>query len=124
MKRSIALLALMLTLLVGCGERITRGEVIDKKYTKAHTQVMMIPLVMSSGKTITTTIIPYIYRYPDRWEITIQQHDTEDGVRVTATYRVTQEVYDAVNLHDEFVYDKDMEPKEPEYTRERKDGDS
>jgi hypothetical protein len=114
----------MLTLLVGCGERITSGEVIDKKYTKAYTQVRMIPLVMSNGKTTTTTIIPYIYRYPDRWEITIQQYDTGDGVRVTATYRVTQEVYDAVNLHDEFVYNKDMEPKEPEYTRERKDGDT
>jgi ABC-type glycerol-3-phosphate transport system substrate-binding protein len=123
MKRSAALLVLMLLLLVGCGERITSGEVIDKKYTEAHTTVRMVPLVMSNGKTTTTMIVPYVYHYADKWEITIRQWDADGGSEVTATYRVTEEVYDAVNLHDEFVYDKDMKPKEPEYTRERKDGD-
>ena len=121
--RRIALLVLMLLLLVGCGARIASGEVIDKKYTEAHTQVIMAPIVMSNGKTTTTTIIPFIYHYADRWEITIRQYDAEDGAEVTATYRVTQEVYDAVSMHDEFVYDKDMEPEELEYTRERKDGE-
>ena len=122
--RRIALLVLMFLLLVGCGAKITSGEVIDKKYTKAHTQVIMVPLVMSNGKTTTTTIIPYLYHYADRWEITIRQYDAENGAEVTATYSVTQDVYDAVNLHDEFVYNKDMEPEEPEYIRERKDGDT
>lgn len=38
-----------------------------------------------------------------------------------AEYRVTEDVYDAVEIGAEFVYDKSMQPQEPEYTRARQE---
>ena len=66
-----------------------------------------------------TTLIPFIYYYNDKWEVTIQQYDDEQKEMLSATYRITEEVFDAVTIGSEFVYSNDMEPLEPEYTRER-----
>ena len=106
-------------MLTGCSDKLTEGEVIEKDFTEAHTQVMIIPIVHSNGKTSWTQMIPYIYYYPDTWKITIQKWNEEDKEMLQATWRVTKDVYDVVNIGDEFVYDEDMQPEEPEYTRER-----
>lgn len=119
MKRIIALTVLCLLLLTSCGQKLTEGEVTAKEYTPAHTTFMMVPIVHSDGKTSYTTLVPFVYYYADKWEITIQAYDSERGETETATYRVTQAVYDAVEIGAEFVYEKTMEPDTPEYTRER-----
>lgn len=106
-------------MLTGCSDKLTEGEVINKEFKEAHTQVMVIPVVHSNGKSTWTQMIPYIYYYPDTWEITIQKWDEENQEMLKATWRVTEDVYNMVNIGDEFVYDEDMEPEEPEYTRER-----
>ena len=128
MKRKISIRALTLILAVllalafvvllpGCAKKITQGEVIDKTFSPAHIVYRLIPIVTSNGKTSTTHFIPYVYRYPDTWTITISGLD-KDGNTKTATYRVTKDVFDATPLGAEFVYKPDMEPAEPEYQRE------
>ena len=121
MKRAVlVVLAVILLLgLFGCSGKITSGEVIEKNFTPAHSEVRIIPIVISNGKSVSTRIIPYVYRYSDRWEITIAAWDEEEKKMQTATYRVTEEVYEAVEIGAEFVYNKDLKPIEPEYTRER-----
>ena len=121
-KTMCLLLAVMLAVMLsGCGEKITRGEVIDKKFTPCHSEVKFIYVVTSNGKTSSTKMIPYVYRYPDTYTITITAMD-EDGNRQKATYRVTKEVFETVQIGDEFIYTKDMEPSEPEYRREEQEG--
>lgn len=121
MKRAVfAVLAVALLLVLsGCSGKITSGEVVEKNFTPAHSEVRLIPVVISNGKSVRTRIIPYVYCYSDRWEVTIAAWDEEEKKTQTATYRVTEEVYKAVEIGAEFVYDKDMKPIEPEYTRER-----
>ena len=116
----LVLAIVLMVAICGCTPKITQGEVVDKQFEPAHTVVRMIPMVISNGKTTTTHIIPYVYRYPDTYRVTIAALD-EDGNRQEATYLVTKEVFDAVRLGDEFVYSKDMKPSEPEYQRERKE---
>lgn len=117
----VILLAFMtLLLLVGCKTKITSGEVIDKNFSHAHVQTFMIPTVYTNGKITYTTIHPFFYYYPDTWTVTIMAYD-KNGKQESATYRVTENVYNNVNIGDEFVYDKGMKPNEPEYTRERAD---
>lgn len=112
------LLALaFLALLPGCAKKITQGEVIDKTFSPAHNEYRLIPIVISNGKTSTTYFMPYVYRYPDTWTITISGQD-EDGKAKTAVYRVTKTVFDSAPVGSEFVYKSDMEPDEPEYQRE------
>ena len=122
MKRAVfAVLAVALLLVLsGCSGKITSGEVVEKNFTPAHSETRIIPLVISNGKTSRVMPIPYVYHYSDKWEITIAAWDEKEKEMQTATYRVTEEVYEAVEIGAEFVYDKDMKPIEPEYTRERK----
>ena len=119
MKRKIVAFIGIFSILTGCSKAITEGEVISKEFTPAHTQIMFIPIVHTNGKTSYTTLIPFIYYYNDKWEVTIQQYDDEQKEMLSATYRITEEVFDAVTIGSEFVYSNDMEPLEPEYTRER-----
>ena len=122
MKRKIVAfigILLIFSILTGCSKAITEGEVISKEFTPAHTQIMFIPIVHTNGTTSYTTLVPFIYYYNDKWEVTIQQYDDEQKEMLSATYRITEEVFDAVTIGSEFVYSNDMEPLEPEYTRER-----
>ena len=105
LKKSIIcflLLLLIPILLSGCQNSITQGEVIEKEFTPSH-----------------TTLVPFIYSYSDSWKITIQSYDEETGENSTATYRVTENVYNSVEIGSEFIYDENMKPSEPEYIRER-----
>ena len=51
-------LALML-FLCGNEERLTEGEVYDKNFTAAHSQVLMLPMVHTNGESTYTTMMPY-----------------------------------------------------------------
>lgn len=118
-----AILAVILLFsLSGCEPKITEGEVVEKEFSPEHTQRVMVPVVHSNGKTSFTTYVPYFYHYSDKWTITIEGC-TEEGETVQETFRVTKEVYDAVEIGFEFVYQEDMEPEEPEYTREKQAGE-
>ena len=115
LKKSIIcflLLPLIPILLSGCQNSITQGEVIEKEFTPSHTEVMLVPLVHSNGKTSYTTLVPFIYSYSDSWKITIQSYDKETGENSTATYRVTENVYNSVEIGSEFIYDENMKPNE------------
>lgn len=117
-RRLLPGLLLFLLLLTGCGAEITEGEVIQKEFTPAHTQLRMVPVVRSDGRTPHTTMLPYVYFYSDKWTITIRAY-SEDGEEIRETFRVSEQVYDETELGSEFIYTDDMEPDEPEYTREK-----
>jgi hypothetical protein len=121
MKRAVCL-ALLLVLLSGCSRKITSGEVIEKSFTPAHSSVMMIPVVRTIGKVTSTTIIPYVYHYSDRYIVKISGYN-KDGERDTASYRVEKAVFETVELGDEFEYVDEMKPDYPEYTRVRQSAD-
>lgn len=118
-KRIISLLlaVVLIVLLTGCADQITKGEVVDKTFSSAHVQTVLVPVCISNGKSTMTYFIPYVYHYPDTWTITISGPG-EDGETETATYRVTQEVFDAVPMGAEFIYKPEMKPEESEYYRE------
>lgn len=119
-KYLLILLSLMIFMLTACCDnQITQGEVVEKNFTPAHTQVIIVPIAISNGKTVTITPIPYIYHYNDKYTITIEQWDEKENEIKRATYSVSEEIYNVVNMGDEFIYEKDMEPNEPEYTREK-----
>lgn len=122
MSRKIIFAALTLFLifsLCGCSGKITSGEVVEKWYTPAHTETRLVPLTIYNGKTSTIIMIPYVYHYNDTWNIKIQAWDESEKEMQTAIYRVPEEVYNAVSVGGQFEYKKDMEPSEPEYTRNK-----
>lgn len=117
---ALAILACIFLAISGCGTgKITSGEIVEKTFTEAHTKTIIIPICISNGKSMTTIFCPYIYHYSDRFEIKIQKWNEEKSEMETATYRVTETVYNSVEIGFEFVYKSDMCPQEPEYTREK-----
>ena len=122
MKKIKIAFAILLVILLfsGCSNKITQGEVTEKEFVPEHTQVQIIPLVTTDGESTSTILIPYVYHYPDTYKITIRAYD-DDQNELTATYRVTKNVYDSVNEGDEFIYDKSYTPEEPEYTRKKQE---
>ena len=122
MKKVIgALICLLLVVsLCGCSNEITEGEVYEKEYREAHTTVMMLPLVISNGKTTKTTMIPFLVHYPDRYIIFIKAYQDEEWK--TEDFYVSKEVYDSIKIGDMFLYDEERGDLQDEpYTKERKE---
>ena len=123
MKRAICLalvLVLCLAVFCSCGNKITEGEVYEKEYREEFTTIMSFPLVISNGKTTTTTIIPYVVHYPERYVIHIKAF--QDGEWVTEDFYVSKDVYDTINVGYMFEYDEERGDLQDEpYTKERQE---
>ena len=120
-KLIVALICLLLVAsLCGCSNTITEGEVYEKEYREEYTTVMMLPLVISNGKTTSTIMVPYFIRYPDRYVIFIKAY--QDDEWKTEDFYVSKEVYDSINIGDMFLYDEERGDLQDEtYTKERKE---
>lgn len=105
--RSLILIAILIVGLCGCSKQIKEGEVLTKEFHPQQTTVILMPLVMGTGKTVTTTLIPIPFLLPDSWSITFKACDGDKWRERTVW--VSREVYDAVNKGDWYVMgDKDM----------------
>lgn len=115
----IAILIIGVLILTGCTNKISNGEVYQKEFKEAHNEVKIIPLIRSNGKTTYTTMMPYIYNYPDRYIIYIKK--LEDNKWKTASYYTTKEVYESINIGDQFEYVEDRDLTEEPYTRKKEE---
>lgn len=117
-KTALILSVILIILCFSSCDKITHGEVYSKEYKPAESKIMYIPIIHTNGEQTYTTIIPFYYHYPDRWEIDIRQPDGEGGY-LTAEYYVDESVFDAIKIGDEFVYDSTRDYDEEPYTREK-----
>lgn len=94
-------LALILTMLVifGCA-RITDGEVYEKKVILAHTEMILIPIIISSGKSTTTVLVPYWFWYPEQYRVCIRKVDKNTGDYDTRSIYLTKEKFNTVTNGD------------------------
>lgn len=111
------LILISLLVLTGCSSKITEGEVYQKEFKPEYTEVRIIPMCISNGKTMHTIMIPFTYRYPDRYIVYIKKYI--DNEWKTANYYVTKEIYETVNIEDQFKYVEGRDLSEEPYTRER-----
>lgn len=102
--------------LAGCSPKLKHGEVYAKEFIPAHTVTMFVPMVHTTGKSTWTQSVPFIYHYPDDYTVSIKAND---GSGDTATYHVTKNVYDAVDIGYEFQWDSESCSDTAPYTRER-----
>lgn len=116
LKRAAASALTAFLLLSGCGQKLTEGEVYEKNFTEAHDELLMLPVIISDGKSSHTQLIPIWNHYPDTYEICIKAF--QDGEWVTAKYYVSESVYDATEIGAIFKYDKDRDWQEAPYTQE------
>ena len=113
-----ALVIICVFLLVGCGG-ISEGEVYEKEYRQAYTQILLMPITISDGKTATVIYVPFLISYPDRWCVRIRNREKAEDDYATNTFWITEEVYNSVEVGDWFVFDKDYCSTEEPHTKER-----
>ena len=113
----ICITLLCALLLTSCSQKITEGEVYEKEFKEAHTEVRIIPIVMTNGETTHTIMMPFTYSYPDRYIVYIKKF--EDNEWKTANYYVTKEIYENIKIGDEFEYVEGRDLVDEPYTRER-----
>lgn len=110
MKRVILITLMAVFILfsfTGCAsDEPCEGEIINKEFFEEYTVIQMHPVTIYNGSTVTTTIIPYTYHYPDRWRLTVQWY-ADNSFHEKQIY-VTQACYEAVNIGDWFVYDEEF----------------
>lgn len=80
----------LLLLLAACGQKITAGYVCSKEYSPCD---MYTYFTHKCG-----TMIPYTVYIPESWEVEI--YDYVDGQKVTATYSVSEEIYNTLHVGD------------------------
>lgn len=112
-KKIIFALFACLILLTGCSQKITEGEIYEKEFRPEKTEVLIVPMVHTNGKTSYTTPTPIVHHYPDRWRIAIRSIEkNDDGDYDTADYYTTEEVYNNCKVGDMFSYDEDRDSEE------------
>lgn len=99
----IILISCFILLLTACSQ-ITEGIIYEKKFIPAHTELKMIPMVISNGKTVTTSFIYYSYHYDDQYIIYIQDINDESQ---QGYYYVQEDVYNICDIGMIFKYDED-----------------
>jgi len=87
---------LFLVLLTGCGPIITKGHIVDKKFTAAHTTTVDVQVDDIS--------IPITTYHPDSWDITFE-NSTENG-KLRRTIDVSKEIYDRHKIGDWYDLEK------------------
>lgn len=120
MKKILLTLIICCICLTGCGEKITEGEIYEKEFLLEETQVMIVPMVHTNGKTSYTTYMPVTHHYPDRWRISIKSLEkNEDGEYDTADYYTTEEVYNSCEVGDMFSYDENRDYAEEQVEKSK-----
>lgn len=95
MKRLLA--AVLLATLCACEQRPAKGLVTAKRFEAAHTDMVMMPLIIYNGKSTTTILMPYWFHYPDRWILTIEPYDDSGRPLPTRTVQITREAFEATD---------------------------
>lgn len=110
---------LLALLLCSCGSEITEGEIYEKEFKPKETQTIVIPMVVSTGNTVVTSVIPVIRHYPDRYIVRIRQYNEEENTFLYNEYYIDAESYNKVNIGDWFIYDEAFCLENEPYTQEK-----
>ena len=88
----------LIAILVSCSGGIKEGEIFSKEFTPAHTAILLMPVVVSNGKTCTTTMVPMCFYYPDSYSVAIKNYNREAKKKDTRIVYIEKQVYDKVNI--------------------------
>jgi hypothetical protein len=95
-------LSLIFIMIFSCGPALKQGEVYNRQFIPAHSQLIMMPIVhvVSDGESTTTytTVTPIWFFYPDAWSISYKAFNQKKNKWETATVYTTKEIYNLVSI--------------------------
>jgi len=107
----VAIITLLVYLCCSTKETITEGKVYHKEFVPAYEEDDSFTTFMPIGKVMIPSYHEDITHYKDAWKISIEGLSKE-GKRITADYFVPKEVFDAINIGDQYTYDPNRDSDE------------
>lgn len=83
-------------ILISCN-KLEEGTIIEKKYEPARTYVMLMPMIIFTGKSTTTIMIPYVIYDNEDFIIKVKGYDNEGKYREENFY-ISKIEYDKLNV--------------------------
>lgn len=114
-KLSILLLAV---LLIGC-KKIEEGTIVGKWHEDPSVYVMVMPMVISTGKTTTTTMIPYTIYDGEDFCIRVRGLNKK-GKEVEKTYYLDRYNWEKLSEGDSICIDGNCFEEDQTYKKEKK----
>lgn len=109
---------LLILLLVGCQKKIDMGVVIDKIYEPERTYTSMMPVVVSTGKSVMTVMIPY--RVTDNEDfIIIVNGITDEFESVNNKYYISKKLYKRLEIGKRVYINNNNDVSEIDYNNSK-----
>ncbi len=105
-------------LLMGCNH-LEEGTVVNKHYEPMEQNLVFIPLVMSNGKTTTTTLIPYFVT--DNEDYVLHIKGVYKGEEVIEKVYTSKECYESMQNGDGWVKTQYCSFSDNNNSKERRD---
>lgn len=101
----------LLAILLACSPSLKEGEIRTKELHPEHTQIILMPLTISTGKTTTTTMVPMFFYYPESYSIDIRKFDGKKWRE--ATWWVNRSTYEQAVVGGYYKVQKDDLDEQP-----------
>ncbi len=90
MNKAVIILYVVALLFCGCN-KLKEGKVLSKHYEPETQYMMLMPVCVSTGKSMITVMIPYWITDNEDWVVEIE--GVHDGERVVESVYVSQKQY-------------------------------
>lgn len=97
MEGKITVAILCVCFLFGSCQKLKYGNVVEMWHEPESNYMMLMPLVISTGKTTSTMMIPYFVHDNEDWCIKVTGIGT-DGDTITRTYYVDAMAFDTLSI--------------------------
>jgi hypothetical protein len=78
-------------------QKLKYGDIVEKWYEPANSYFMLMPMIISNGKTTSTIMIPYYIYDNEDWCIKVTGIGTK-GDTITRTFYVDKITYDTLSV--------------------------
>lgn len=104
--KSVLFVLFISVLISACGNKITEGKVYEKEFIPAHSETVLMPMVIPCGKSVVTVMRPQIIRKSDTWYIKIESAELDEGGNIEkAIYSVTEEIFNQYEVGDFYSHE-------------------
>lgn len=113
MKKAIVIILLLVILTTGCSSnKIQEGTISEKEHTDDWVQLIMMPIIISNGDTISTTYMPMYIFHPESWQLKISEYNPDKDKFERNSFYVEENVYKSVSIGDYFIFKEDLGSEE------------
>lgn len=118
-KLSYAIYTVLACVLLASCNHLEEGEVIGRHYEPTTQNMMILPMTISTGKTVSVIMIPYFVT--DYEDYVLHIKGIHKGEEVTEEVYVTKECYNRLQNGGTWHKDNDCSFSDDNNTKERRD---